>query len=613
MRSKDLALEIGCSAQHIRLLTKKAAESGKSYVDIKGRRVFFVAMTGASVGRGGVVYEYSLSSPVATVRKRRRGESRVDIAALKGLGVDVMNPQFEDRVRVVQYVAAHPEYSVGAVAIGFGILLGKEEYAKSIERKIRRWIKAYRDGGKEALMDRRGGSRGSAVDRDMFLKSIVKRGGLKSYYLRYCAMWCEREGMELDIWEPRSNVSYSGFVKYFHRCKNDAEVKMLLRGMDAVEESLPVFSTVAQMSYPNQRWEIDATRIDMMVKIPLVNGEPEYFRVVESDEYIVGRYTLNGLVDVYSGARVYKLMKSGTSYGNARLLEKAIGALGVPEMIKGDNGKDYASKHFQDVLEDLGIVYEAATPYKGSEKGSVERGFRTLQHDARFEVLPGYIGHSIKERQQIESQAVKKSQRGGKGVQTNLKDKLLWWWEAERALDGLINGIFEEQMKLHASLRQESRGIPDLHYKLGKKGQRRLQRTGVQWNGKIYTSVALWQHYRVGDMVTVREEIDDISTLYVEDERGGYIALTSDRSAISLEEAQEAKRSYRKRHTAKVKQIIKSAKSEAAKLSELTVAALESRSAIIEPEIIRIQKATNQKPSSRAEEMMGEIMKAAGY
>ncbi len=584
MKSTDIATALGCKAQYIQRLTKQAVEAGQSHLTIKGERFTFEAVNGR--GRGGKVYRYRRIQAPAPQRSRRRGVSRVDMAALEALGVDIVKPGSEDKMQIVRYVLAHPEYSIYAVAWGLCTLFRQEESAKSLERRIRRWIKAYQEGGKEALVDSRGGSRGSAVDRGLFMMSIVKSGTLDTYYRRYCAFWCQREGVEIDVFAPQGNISYTGFVRYYHQHKEDGDIKAILRGMDAVDELLPVYSMASQLSYPNQQWQIDATSIDMMVKVPLIDGEPQYFLPIESDQYRLVRYTLNGLVDAYSAARVYKLMLSGTSYGNVRLLEKAINILGVPELIKGDNGKDYVSEHFQSVLEDLGIVYHAATPYKGSEKGKIERGFRTLQHNALFESLPGFVGHSVAQRQKIEAQAAKKSQRGGAGTQTNLRENFLWWWEAERALDGLIAQMFAEHMQAHRGVASHSRTIPHLHQRLGKRSTRKLSREGIRYRGDIYTSTAIWERYRIGDSVTIHEEIDDESLLYIATDAGDYITASSDRAAITLEEAQESKRAYKRRETAKIKQIVRSGKQATAAHSDLISQQLQEASALAQPHVI---------------------------
>ena len=75
--------------------------------------------------------------------------------------------------------------------------------------------------------------------------------------------------------------------------------------------------------------------------MPVIDGEANFFRKVETQEYILKRFSLIGVVDRYSKARVYILSRSDTSYSDVRLLEKAINKLGKPEIIKGDNGKNY--------------------------------------------------------------------------------------------------------------------------------------------------------------------------------------------------------------------------------------------------------------------------------
>ena len=190
----------------------------------------------------------------------------------------------------------------------------------------------------------------------------------------------------------------------------------------------------------------------------------------------------------------------------------------------------------------------------------------------------------------------------------------MWWWEAERVIDGLIQTMFAEPLALHARLVRHTRTIPHLHQRLGRSGTRRLSRGGVQWNGSLYTSPKLWHHYDIGDSVVVREEIDDEGIVYVEDTRGGFIACTSDRASISLEEAQASKRAYKKAKTARIKQIVTSAKSEAAKLGELTRLELEAQSTLPTPNPLpAMPSRAPVVPPADQSAKMAELIKAAGY
>jgi hypothetical protein len=252
------------------------------------------------------------------------------------------------------------------------------------------------------------------------------------------------------------------------------------------------------------------------------------------------------------------------SYSDVRLLRKAISHLGMPEIIKGDNGKDYVSNHFQNVLGSLGIAYWAATPYKGAEKGKIERGFKTLQHNHLFENLAGFTGHSVAQKQIIENQASKKSQR--KGLPTTLKDEMMWWWELGSCVDGIVNHMFEKEFACH-NVKMEI--DPNLGKKLGKRKEHKVHKQGIALNKTYYKSVELWSKAKLGDKVIVVEDIDDMDKAYALID-GEFIELLSDKKFESTPEiAKEVKKAYKKRVNKTIKDIAKSGEDELAKLQKL--------------------------------------------
>jgi len=611
MKSKELAQRFGFSDRYIRKLTKKALSDGLSFIEINGERYVFCLIDG--IGKKGKLYNYEKILP-APLKKRKRGVSKVLVSEVPK--IDLKNPTLEQKVAVCKYYKWH-NISLRAFAEVLNQENGGYFKVDTIQKRLKRWYEAYSKGGKEALRDKRGG-RDSKVEWELFLMSLVQNAHLYTYYSRYCYLWCKKYNKVYDVFNPTSNISYEGFKNYFNKHKNEQVVKAFLSGRDAIDELVPVFNSKKYIDYPNERWQIDATKLDMMVKVPVIDGEPNYFKKQISDEYILVRFTLNGVVDHFSGARVYVLAKNGDSYLNARLLKKAIETLGVPESIKGDNGKDYISNHFQDTLESLNIEYIAANPYKGSEKGMIERGFKTLQHNYIFENIAGFIGHNTKERQLLEAQHTKKSQRSTtKGTQTNIKGEFLWWWEAERVLDGLINHLFEKQMKEHKRLVDMTQTIPNLDKKLGKRVVRVVGREGVMIHGKRYFSVDMWEKVSIGDRVTVIEDMDDINRAYIHLKDEEFIEIVADTqdSSMSVEEAKEIKKSYKQRVNKEIKKIYKSGKSELEKLSELTKAKVADKSSIDEEVVSRLEELvyTNTKEYQNNEDMLERFMEKVGY
>jgi len=147
----------------------------------------------------------------------------------------------------------------------------------------------------------------------------------------------------------------------------------------AVEQSYP------WMKMPNDVWEFDSTPVDAMLK--------------------EGRHSIIAVIDCYT--RRVKLLVSPTSdsEGICLLLRKTLldwGTLNEGGIAKTDNGSDYVSKRTSGIFNMLSINQERANPYSGWEKPFIERFFRTLSHSI-VELLPGYIGHNVADREVIEA------------------------------------------------------------------------------------------------------------------------------------------------------------------------------------------------------------------
>ena len=111
------------------------------------------------------------------------------------------------------------------------------------------------------------------------------------------------------------------------------------------------------------------------------------------------RYALVGVVDVWSRRVMYQLAPVSSSAAITQLLRRALTKWGVPEVLRLDNGRDYASERVALMAGALAIRIEHCRPFHPEEKPFIERAFRTVS--VAMEMLPGYVGHSVAERQQL--------------------------------------------------------------------------------------------------------------------------------------------------------------------------------------------------------------------
>jgi transposase InsO family protein len=143
-------------------------------------------------------------------------------------------------------------------------------------------------------------------------------------------------------------------------------------------------SNTAQIERINQRWELDSSPADVML----------------SD----GRHAVLACIDIYTRRAKVLVAKTSKAAAIALLLRRCLLDWGVPETIKTDNGQDYVAQHIQRVCGMLGVKQECSAPFSPWEKGHIERFFRTFSHGI-FELLPGFIGHNVTEREAIRSRS----------------------------------------------------------------------------------------------------------------------------------------------------------------------------------------------------------------
>lgn len=139
--------------------------------------------------------------------------------------------------------------------------------------------------------------------------------------------------------------------------------------------------TYAWVRTPNTLWMIDASPVDALC--------------------VDGRWAIYACIDIATRRTIWYVARTPRAEAVAMLLRKAILEWGAPEKIKTDNGSDFKAIATQRLLAALGIEVEYSDPYSPQQKGHVERAIKTFQHDCAA-LLPGFVGHSVADRQRIE-------------------------------------------------------------------------------------------------------------------------------------------------------------------------------------------------------------------
>lgn len=164
--------------------------------------------------------------------------------------------------------------------------------------------------------------------------------------------------------------------------RDNAEVFLAATNPDAWKNRhMAAFGSLTEnITRACQLWQLDSTPADLQLED--------------------GRYSLVGVIDLaWRGLRLY-VTRTSTADAVCRVMRRAILEWGVPEAIKIDNGRDYASARVAGLVTALHIEPRFSAPFSPWEKGNIERAFRTFAHNL-FEMLPGYIGHSVAEAQAI--------------------------------------------------------------------------------------------------------------------------------------------------------------------------------------------------------------------
>ena len=192
---------------------------------------------------------------------------------------------------------------------------------------------------------------------------------------------------EYPDWVIPSSDGVDRWVKSFIE-KHSAEFAFVTNPDAYNSKHRPLFGSVYmfdQLERPNDIWEFDSTPVDAMLKD--------------------GRHSIIAVIDVFSRRVKLWVAPTSSSEGVCLLLRKTIldwGMLNEGGRVVTDNGQDYISKRVTSLFSMLDFVQHRTNPFSGWEKGFIERFFRTLSHSI-VELLPGYIGHNVSDRKQIEA------------------------------------------------------------------------------------------------------------------------------------------------------------------------------------------------------------------
>lgn len=413
------------------------------------------------------------------------------------------------------------------------------------------WVKSYQTNGLAGLADNYGNRKGQTkVDaqkeiREFILGLIYHRPSINCKLI----MRGLRERFDRDTLPAYRTIQ--NWVAAWRR--ENQSLLLAIQNPDAWRNKYQ--SAVGSQSEAvvrlNQRWEFDSTPTDILLN----DGS---------------RHNIVGVIDVYS--RRLKLLVSNTSNSNAvaSITRACLLEWGVPEEVKTDNGADYASKYMRRVFDTLEIKQIFCRPFTPEGKPHIERVFKSFSHDV-LELLPGYIGHNVAERKDIEARKSFAEHIMGK-AKRDYKEYLspeelqefcdnwiknYYMQEPHRGLNGatpqsIIDGYNGEIRRI-----QNERALDILLSTTSGDGLRVVSKRGVAIDNAYYDSNDLVLY--IGKQVKVLYAEGDWSRVYIFTTDNQFIceAYCPDRAGISRAEVASAKKALQKKVTAESKKIIK--------------------------------------------------------
>lgn len=274
---------------------------------------------------------------------------------------------------------------------------------------------------------------------------------------------------------------------------------------------MPAFGDAgADVAHFGDRWEADSTPADVICK----DGQ---------------RHAVVGVIDVYSRRAMIIITPTSKSIAIAAAMRKAMIVWGIPSRIKMDNGSDYQSLHVQAICSALKIQTPELPKYSPEKKPFIERFFGTFSRGLE-ELLPGFCGHSVNERQALREKETwaEKIMKPGGVVEVpltmeefqDLTDRWIKIYE-RTPHKGLGDKTPLEKAKESHLQPPKIRGERILDILLAPVGYRTVQKKGISVDNSFFVSPELVEY--IGRRVEIRRDLNSVGRLYVFGSTGKYL------------------------------------------------------------------------------------------
>ncbi len=302
----------------------------------------------------------------------------------------------------------------------------------------------------------------------------------------------------------------------------------------------------------NDLWEMDGTKADLL----LADGK---------------RWTLTAVIDVGTRDMLIRLSPTARAAVVMGLTRRAMAEWGKPRTLKTDNGSDYTAEQYELGLTQIDpAMHVLCDPYQPQQKPHIERGIGTLLHDL-FELLPGFIGHSVAERKDIEArrsfaERMQKGSPDGGPVELRLSPEQLtailenWLAEYRNRPHAGLGGKTPNQMRAEFSgtvYRIDERALDIFLAPAGKAGMASVQKKGIRIDNGWFNCAEIGG--LEGQQVQVRQTEEDLGVCFVFDLAGRYVGTAVNHAAKGVSSAEVAaqRREHQKRFLSEQKAALK--------------------------------------------------------
>ncbi|MCB2192672.1 MAG: DDE-type integrase/transposase/recombinase [Deltaproteobacteria bacterium] len=383
------------------------------------------------------------------------------------------------------------------------------------KRSLYRWCKVLKEKGVAGLVDHRGRHRRNAIEEDLkeFIETcLLGRPGITAAKI-HRLMLHKFKGSRL----PASGTVRNLVAKM--RQERQARLSLLHHPSLFKRQYQPSLGRAdAGLTEPNQRWEADSTRADLMT----ADGR---------------RCTLIAVVDVWTRRPVFGVVERGGGYPIAQTFFKAFKQMGIPREVIVDLGKDYQSKQVQALFMDLGIKAPRIPGYSPELKPHAEIAFHLVSDLLR--TLTGYTGNRLSKRPEV--------------IQTkftlnelqDLVDKWVQDFESHHVVSTIGCTPRERWEKaIDEGWRPKVAPLDQLFLLLKPAEPRSVAQGRIHYNRGLYTAAELL-YLEPSDRVWVRPDPEDADMVYVFDQVGEFICIATDLDRLNLTPKQIRERKKR--------------------------------------------------------------------